>query len=144
MNNHYISIIRRSEQAFLRNELEKYGLSPLESRIICTLRKHSFTQEELGACLDIDKGRIAKGIFSLEEKGYIERIVNEKNRRQKIVSLTESGKSIYEKISSIYDIWNQICYNGFSEIERVQNQQFVERITANIAAYKKRGGDLNG
>ena len=145
MKNYYISIIRRGELSFIRNKQEEFGLNPLEGRLIRILMGNCYSQEELGGCLDIDKGRIAKTIFSLEEKGLIRREVNEKNRRQKLVSLTEKGIEMYETIAHIYEEWDDICYEGFTEEERKQSHEFIKRISANVLEYKKEnGGNIHG
>ena len=69
MKNHYVSIIRRGELSYIRSELEQFGLSPLEGRLIGLLKDRCCSQEELGTCLDLDKGRIARAISMLEAKG---------------------------------------------------------------------------
>ena len=38
MNNHFVSIIRRCELSYVRAEMEKYGLIPLEGRLIRILK----------------------------------------------------------------------------------------------------------
>lgn len=114
MNNHFVSIIRRCELSYVRGEMEKYGLIPLEGRLIRILKDKSCSQDDLAEYLNLDKGRIAKNLASLEEKGLVCRRINEKDRRQKFVSLTEKGEEIYEHIRDIYKSWDEICYTGFS------------------------------
>ena len=92
MNNHFVSIIRRCELSYVRGEMEKYGLIPLEGRLIRILKDKSCSQDDLAEYLNLDKGRIAKNLASLEEKGLVCRRINEKDRRQKFVSLTEKGR----------------------------------------------------
>lgn len=59
MKNYYVSIIRRCELAYIRSELEEFGLSPLEGRLIRLLKDKFCSQEQLAEDLDIDKSRIA-------------------------------------------------------------------------------------
>ena len=94
MNNHFVSIIRRCELSYVRGEMEKYGLIPLEGRLIRILKDKSCSQDDLAEYLNLDKGRIAKNLASLEEKGLVCRRINEKDRRQKFVSLTEKGEEL--------------------------------------------------
>ncbi len=140
MNNHFVSIIRRCELSYVRAEMEKYGLIPLEGRLIRILKDKSCSQEEMAEYLNLDKGRIAKNLASLEEKGLICRRVNENDRRQKFVSLTEKGTEIYEHIRDIYRSWDEICYTGFSQEEQQIHQDHIKRIAANAVAYRKKGG----
>lgn len=145
MKNYYVSIIRRGELSYLRSELEAFGLIPLEGRLICLLKGRCLMQEELAECLDLDKGRIARTISMLEEKGLVCRNTNDQNRRQKLVSLTEKGIEICERICEVYQAWNDICYQGFTEEEKNLNHEFVKRISQNVQNYKKEnGGRKNG
>lgn len=145
MKNYYVSIIRRGEMSYIRSELEQFGLIPMEGRLIRLLKDHCFSQEELGESLDIDKGRIAKTVYMLEQKGIVSRNTNSNNRRQKLVSLTEEGERIYDAILDIYEAWDDICYRGFTEEERNMNHEFIKRISHNVVEYKKKiGGRKNG
>lgn len=113
MNNHFVSIIRRCELSYVRGEMEKYGLIPLEGRLIRILKDKSCSQDDLAEYLNLDKGRIAKNLASLEEKGLVCRRINEKDRRQKFVSLTEKGEEIYEHIRDIYKSWTKSATPAF-------------------------------
>ena len=145
MKYNYVSIIRRCELSYIRSELEEFGLIPLEGRLIRLLKDNCCSQEELGETLDIDKSRIARTIFMLEEKGLIHRVINEKNRRQKLVSLTENGLEAYKTICEIYQAWDAICYKGFTDEEREMNTEFIKRISQNVVGYKKENvGKSNG
>jgi len=120
--------------------MERYGLIPLEGRLIRILKDKSCSQEEMADYLNLDKGRIAKNLACLEEKGLICRKINERDRRQKFVSLTDKGGEIYEHIRDIYKTWDQICYAGFSEEEQQIHQDHIKRIANNAVTYRKKGG----
>lgn len=142
--NRYIGIYRRCELHYIREELEKYGLTSLEGRLIPLMKDKCVSQEELCCMMNLDKGRIARTVFLLEEKGLVCRHVNEKNRRQKLVSLTEAGIAMLEKIEEIYSAWNDICYTGFSEEEKRLHRDLFQRMTENAVEYRrKNGGCLN-
>lgn len=95
--------------------------------------------------MNLDKGRIARAVSLLEEKGLVCRQVNEKNRRQKLLSLSEAGVEMLKNIEEIYRKWDNICYTGFTEEERALYQDFIKRMAENAAEYRrKNGGCLNG
>lgn len=145
MKNFYVSIIRRGELCYIRRALEEFGLNPMEGGVIRLLKDHCCSQEALGCALDVDKGRIARTIASLEDKKLVYRVVNDCNHRQKMVSLTEPGNDIYEAICGIYKSWDDICHKGFSDEEKKLNQEFIKRVSQNVLDYKKEnGGKLNG
>lgn len=108
--NQYTGIYRRCELWFIRRELEQFGLQPLEGKIIMFLQDNQCTQEDIGAHFDLDKGRIARNLSVLEEKGLVRRLINEKNKRQKFVSLTCRGNQVLEEIHRISGRWDEICF----------------------------------
>lgn len=139
--NQYTGIYRRCELLFIRNELEHFGLQPLEGKILLFLQDNQCTQEEIGSHFDMDKGRIARNMSELEDKELICRHVNEKNKRQKLVSLTPEGRRILMEIHGIFCKWDEICYAGFTGEERQLHQDFNRRIAENAMEYKHRLGE---
>lgn len=137
--NQYVGIYRRCELLYIRAELEKYGLQPLEGKVLNFLRSHCCTQEEIGAHFCLDKGRIARTLSELEEKGMICRCVNEKNKRQKLTSLTSAGKQVLAETDLIFEKWDDICYSGFTDEERRLQLSFVKRIAENVMEYRQGG-----
>lgn len=138
--NQYTGIYRRSELLYIRLELEQYGLQPLEGKVLYFLCNNCCTQEDVCAHFDMDKGRIARNLSELEDKGLVCRTVNEKNKRQKLVRLTPKGEEVLVEIGTIFQRWDAICYSGFSEEERRMHQDFVKRIAENAMNYRHKSG----
>lgn len=69
------------------------------------------------------------------------RLINEKNKRQKFVSLTVRGSQVLEEIHRISGRWDEICFAGFTEEERGQQQDYLRRIAENAIEYKHRVGE---
>lgn len=133
-----IGVIRRCEQSFIRCRMEAYNLHPIEGIALRSLQRiGTCNQDALCMMMNIDKGRIAKTMASLEEKHLIQRIVNENNKREKLIELTPEGFQITEKVIAIYNQWNQICFTGFSPQEREQYISFLDRIADNAAAQRR-------
>ena len=76
--NRYLGIYRRCELHYIREELEKYGMLSLEGRLLPLIKDKCMSQEELGYMMNLDKGRIARAVSLLEEKGLVCRQVNGK------------------------------------------------------------------
>lgn len=139
--NQYTGIYRRCELLYIRGELERFGLQPLEGKVLLFLRDNCCSQEDVCAHFDIDKGRIAKNLSDLEEKGLVCRTVNESNKRQKRVSLTPGGQNVLEEIDKIFCKWDDICFAGFTQEERRLYLEFTRRIAANAIEYRHRQGE---
>ena len=134
--NQYIGIYRRCELLYIRSEFEKYALQPLEGKILYFLRKGCCTQEDVCIYFDMDKGRIARTLSELEDKGLVCRVVNENNKRQKLVSLTLQGNQVLSEIDRIFEKWDAVCFSGFTEEERRLYQDIVKRIAENAMEYR--------
>lgn len=90
-------------------------------------------QEELSAFLSLDKGTIAKALVKLEGKRFVDREVNEENRREKIVTLTEYGKEEVGKIFEVSEKWKQDVLEGISE----EDQEVFFRILFSVSQRAK-------
>lgn len=58
----------------------------------------------------------------------MERNVNPQNRRQTIISLTEYAKSIQMKYEAVSQQMNELFYQGFSDQEQKQFEQYLAQI----------------
>ena len=98
--NQYTGIYRRCELWFIRRELEQFGLQPLEGKIIMFLQDNQCTQEDIGAHFDLDKGRIARNLSELEEKGLVRRLINEKNKSRSLYVLPSGEIRFWKKYTA--------------------------------------------
>ena len=56
--------------------------------------ERELSQEDLCDIFCQSKGTVAKTLRKLEDKGYIERIINKNNRRKYILTLTKEGEEV--------------------------------------------------
>jgi DNA-binding MarR family transcriptional regulator len=63
----------------------------------CLSRKEEMTQQELAECAEKDPSTVTRIIDILINKGYIRRYDSPLDRRSKLVTLTENGKSTHQK-----------------------------------------------
>lgn len=60
------------------------------------------------------KGTVAKTLRKLEDKGYIERIINKDNRRKYILKLTKKGEEVIPVLKREMDYWHNSV--GLAEV----------------------------
>ncbi|MDO5538841.1 MAG: MarR family winged helix-turn-helix transcriptional regulator [Eubacteriales bacterium] len=78
-----INLMARKSQICIGNALCKYNLTAAEQPFFMALQKYEgITQEELTAIVCVDKAATARVVKSLERKGYLIRVQDEKDRRQ--------------------------------------------------------------
>lgn len=136
------SIIVRYCKIFTERKMHDYDLGLPEQIILMFLfSKTKINQDTIAKHFMIDKGAIAKTLNKLENKGFIERLENKKNKREKLISITEKGKGLMGYMSQVLEEWNATLYQDLSE-EDIQNmQRIAEKMASNaIKAIDHNGG----
>lgn len=64
------------------------------------------SQEDLCDIFCQSKGTVAKTLRKLEDKSYIERIINKDNRRKYILKLTKKGEEVIPVLKREVDYWH--------------------------------------
>lgn len=102
-------------------QLEKIGLNYRDSRYYgILLAIHSYpnlTQVKLGEELNLDRTTIGKLIDQLEEKNFVARERNPKDRRQNILVLTSKGKK------AVKEMWQEMRAVEMAVIANLSDNQ---------------------
>ncbi|MDT4761138.1 MarR family transcriptional regulator [Sphaerochaeta sp. PS] len=129
-----ISAISRYWYGYTHRNLRTIDIAGSEHSIVMVLaRNECMNQDGLSAFLSLDKGTIAKALTKLERKNLVMRVVNEENRREKIVSLTENGKEEVGRIFEVSETWKQEVLEGVSE----EDQEVFFRTLVRVAQKAK-------
>ncbi|WP_342304329.1 MarR family transcriptional regulator [Methanolobus sp. ZRKC5] len=135
-----ISITYRSNFVRLNTRMKELGLSGGQFSVLMVLsHNQGVTQDTLAWRLLLDKGGIARAVKVLEDKGFIERITDENDRRAVHIYLTESGERIIPEVIRIDQEMEQIIFSGFTEKEKTQIKALLLKMAQNSyeAAYDK-------
>ncbi len=102
-------------------QLEKIGLNYRDSRYYgILLAIHSYpnlTQVKLGEELNLDRTTIGQLIDQLEEKNFVARERNPKDRRQNILVLTSKGKK------AVKEMWQEMRAVEMAVIANLSDNQ---------------------
>ena len=112
---------RRTEISLTRYEI-----------LVSLLKQDCVTQKVLQQSLAIDQAAITRHLKLLEQQQYIERKRNEKNNREVLVTISDKGRAALESCTMFKDQFLENLYNGFSNSELQQLQQFLARLNNNI------------
>lgn len=93
----------------------------------------TFTQQHLANYFKIDKASVVRIVNYLVEKGYIRRQVNEQDRREYFIVLTEMGKQIVPEIKASIAQLNQEALKGLSAKQIDQLFFSLDKIGQNLA-----------
>ena len=120
----YITQIKQLQDRIFERLLLENGIeiSGGQGRILFILWKtDNLTISEISEKTSLAKNTVSVVINGMVNKGIVERNINPKNRRQTIVSLTDYAKVVSQQM-------NLLFYQGFSEDEQKQFEQYLARI----------------
>lgn len=127
----YITQIKQLQDRIFERLLLENGIeiSGGQGRILFILWKTDhLTISEISEKTSLAKNTVSAVIDGMVHKGIVERKINPDNRRQTIISLTEYAKSLQERYETVSDQMNTLFYQGFSENEQIQFEQYLARI----------------
>lgn len=118
-----IAIIARGMQIYLNHHLDDLGINATQLHLLIEISNQcDINQENISKRCNINKGAVARSIKKLEEKGLVSRQIDENNRRQNKVSLTELGEETLKGSMKILNEWEDeiILEKGYIDKELLQ------------------------
>ena len=129
-----MSTIHRHHSIYINRRLKDIGLtSGLYGILLCIYDdyKSPKTQQDIAKRLNMNDGTIAKALRKLEDKNMIQRSPNPDNRRQNLISLTDTGLSIAEEFNNLDEKWEKDVFEGLTSDEIIDLKWDLHRITLN-------------
>lgn len=128
-----INLLARKSQMYLGRVLSQYNLTVAEQPFFMALQNHEgITQEELTAIVCVDKAATARAVRSLEEKGYLIRIHDNKDKRQKRVYSTQKAKEIGKEVRAELIKYNTLLTQGIKEEDLDRLYDFLLQMEENM------------
>jgi len=109
-----------------------YGLTVSEWRAMAVLgNEQPLSAGEIVTKSSIDKVRVSRAISGLTKAGYLERRVDEQDRRKVALQLTHAGQNVFEElVVKVQDLENQLL-DGFSSEEKDTLLGLMSRVRKN-------------
>jgi DNA-binding MarR family transcriptional regulator len=79
--------------------------------------KKDMIQQDIAEIMDKNKSAILRSVDILEQKGFVKRVPAAGDRRKNIVTLTEAGKNIIEKMHEFFMGQDVVLKEGIDEAE---------------------------
>jgi MarR family transcriptional regulator, organic hydroperoxide resistance regulator len=128
--------LNREEILELRNTVQKFvrlfgllgqnitpcgfNVSPSQVFALQELENKTLTIGELADLLFLERSTVSRLVDSLVKGGYVNRLLNEANRREVLVSLTEKGERSLKQVREQSIQYYGSILNGVSEDEQHQ------------------------
>ncbi|MEW8955915.1 MarR family winged helix-turn-helix transcriptional regulator [Clostridium sp.] len=128
----YISEVYRMSGKFYCKAFSKFNIGSGQYIFLIHLYfNDGVNQECISSNLNIDKGTTARALKRLEELQYIERVVDENDKRAYRVFLTQKAKDIEKEFFQILSSSNDVLSKGFTEEERAMAIDLLKRMIDN-------------
>jgi len=89
-------------QALSRVYAQRYGIGVPEWRVVVTLGQHGvMTAKAIGAHTHMHKTKVSRAVAQLEQRKFVTRRANRADLREAFLSLTPSGRAVYEEAAPI-------------------------------------------
>lgn len=133
-----ITLLARKSQIYLGNVLSKYDLTAAEQPFFMALQRYEgITQEELTAVVCVDKAVTTRVVRSLEEKGYLIRLQDEKDRRQNRIYPTKKAKQLAPEVREELGKFNDMLTEGIDTGSRELICRTLLQMEENLTNTKK-------
>lgn len=91
-----------TSKALARVYSERWGIGIPEWRVLVTLSDAGpMTQKAIGEHTHLDKTKISRAVASLEKRRLISRKINDDDKREAFLTLTEPGNSLFDEIAPL-------------------------------------------
>ena len=125
-----VGMVSRSYYNYLNSKFKSLNINPTQlSFLFETKCKKNINQHDLSTNCSIDKGAVARALRKLEEQGLVKREVDENNRRQNMLSLTEKGHETLEQALIILDNWESEVYKDITAEEKEITHDVLKKIS---------------
>lgn len=117
-----------------RTYSDKFGLSITEWRIMAVLGEYpGISADEVSCKTQLEKSILSRAISKLLARHLLKRQFNQDDKRRSMLSLTETGMSVYDEIVPVAMRMEQELLACFSHDEQASFSELVDRLYAHAA-----------
>jgi DNA-binding MarR family transcriptional regulator len=111
---------------------QEANLTTPQWRVMAHLARDSFTAKQLCELARIDKSTISRAIKQLEERQLIELKTDSKDKRSKVLNLSERGFQVYKKLSVLAEEWECNLLESLTESEQITLKLVLNKLNSKI------------
>lgn len=137
----HMTLIRLSKTHKRRvaEEFNKIGITHGQPKILDYLSENDgCIQRELAENCNIEPATVTSILLNMEKAELIFRVQNLDDRRILNVYLTDKGRRAQREVERVFSLIDEECFEGFSESEKIETINYLNRLQRNIAKEDKR------
>ncbi|MGN1362202.1 MAG: MarR family winged helix-turn-helix transcriptional regulator [Methanobrevibacter sp.] len=111
-----LSSFQRGMMILMTHKIMELGIDfPQNYRYLEFIKEHdNIIQKDLANIFNINQSTVTRSLNALEDEGFIERVMLEGNKKNKVVKLTDKGENIIEEVESYKNNIEEQIFKGFS------------------------------
>ncbi|KOO51924.1 hypothetical protein AMD00_05715 [Viridibacillus arvi] len=116
-------------------KLETYNLTIEQARFIGYLFLHEdegISQKDMERAFQRKGSSISSIVHNLEKKGFIERKVDMKDERRRIIHVLPKGKNLVEDFNNFFNEMETTIVNGFNDKEKDALSTMLNKVINNL------------
>lgn len=126
--------VSRKIRTVFNQQVTAHGLTYPRARALFRLaKKQNMTQTELACELELEQATMVRLLDRMEENGLIERRQDTKDRRVKLIVLTDHGQ---EQAAFVRQLADQIRHRFFENVDNTELKEgiaLLRKISANVS-----------
>ncbi|MGM0213819.1 MarR family winged helix-turn-helix transcriptional regulator [Enterococcus sp. AZ109] len=130
-----IGMIARALDSISNSEFKEMDLNRGQYLYLVRICENpGIIQEQLAELIKVDRTTISRAIKRLEEKGFIDRLADDTNKKIKHLYATEKGQEVYPHIIRENEYSNQTALAGLTVAEIQQLENYLNKVRENVSA----------
>ncbi len=108
-----LNIISKGQIRFIENQIQDFDINPADLPFLLYISKHeNVKQKDIANHFYVSEANIARSLKKLEKNGFVKRQIDEKNKRRRLISLTDKGKEISSSLINLLKDWENFIYQN--------------------------------
>lgn len=130
--------LNRLHRKVVEQELSTTGVYRSQHRLLMCLAKNPhISQKELAERQEISTSAIAVSLKKLQQSGYIQKELDQRDNRFNQICITEKGQKVVEESRNIFQRIEEEMFRGFSDEELKAFGGALDRICGNLERISK-------
>lgn len=135
-----VNLAKRISDSCAEIYMHDFGLSIPEWRVLARLAEHDRQiARDLGSVTFMDKSKVSRAVNSLDDKGYICKEKDREDNRVSYLSLTASGRALYQQIAPRALDWEARLISTLDISEYRDLMRILEKLDRQIASMESLG-----
>ena len=123
---YYFGKIQKEYTKLINREFHEYNINKGDLPFLFSLSSNKYlTQKELAEKLNYNEATVTRAIKRLENKGFIERKEDKKDKRKKNIVLTEKGEYVTKETMQKLEKIENIILNEFDSEEQKEFLKYL-------------------